>query len=50
MCREIQTTGSYIVKRECLTPKQWVIRDEEDRARNAGLYDNARQDGNPATM
>jgi len=50
VCREIQTTGSYIVKRECLTPKQWVIRDEEDRARNAGLYDNARQDGNPATM
>ncbi len=50
VCREVQTTGSYIVKRECLTSKQWAIRDEEDRARNVGLYDNAKQDGNPATM
>ena len=50
VCREAPMVGSNIIKRECLTPKQWAIRDEEDRARNVGLYDNSKQDGNPATM
>jgi hypothetical protein len=50
VCREAPMPGSNIIKRECLTAKQWAIRDEEDRARNVGLYDNSKQDGNPATM
>ena len=50
VCREAPMPGSNIIKRECLTPKQWAVRDEEDRARNVGLYDNSKQDGNPATM
>ncbi len=49
-CRAAPMPGSNIIKRECLTAKQWAIRDEEDRARNVGLYDNSKQDGNPATM
>jgi len=49
-CREAPMPGSNIIKRECLTAKQWAIRDEEDRARNVGLYDNSKKDGNPATM
>jgi hypothetical protein len=50
ICREAPMVGSNIIKRECLTAKQWAIRDEEDRARNVGLYDNSKKDGNPATM
>lgn len=50
ICRESEPTGSNIIKRECLTAKQWAIRDEEDRARNVGIYDNSKQNGNPATM
>ena len=50
VCRAAPMPGSNIIKRECLTPKQWAIRDEEDRARNVGLYDNSKQDANPATM
>jgi hypothetical protein len=50
VCRAAPMPGSNIIKRECLTPKQWAIRDGEDRARNVGLYDNSKQDANPATM
>jgi hypothetical protein len=50
VCRAAPMPGSNIIKRECLTRKQWAIRDEEDRARNVGLYDNSKQDANPATM
>lgn len=50
VCRAAPMPGSNIIKRECLTPKQWAIRDQEDRARNVGLYDNSKQDANPATM
>lgn len=49
-CREAKLPGSNIIKRECLTAKEWAIRDEQDRARNVGLYDNSKKDGNPATM
>jgi hypothetical protein len=46
-CRSIEVTGSKFPKKECRTVEDWAQYDEDEKARNKGLLDNARQGVQP---
>jgi hypothetical protein len=46
-CRSIEVTGSKFPRKECRTVEDWAQYDEDEKARNKGLLDNARQGVQP---